>query len=88
MARRDVRRGSGTGEEPQQPRRKRRWLRGLLMWGLALAMLGAIALGTAVAMAVQSMPSFNELKETAAGQTIVVRARDGSGPQPGHMAAI
>jgi penicillin-binding protein 1A len=88
MARRDVRREPGAGEEPQQPKRKRRWLRGLFMWGLALAMLVAIAIGTAVAMAVQSMPGFNELKETAAGQTIVVRARDGSeiltmGPSPG-----
>ena len=89
MARRDVRREPAKGDEPQKPRRKRRWLRGLLMWGFALALLCAIALGVAVAMAARSMPSFNELKETAAGQTIVVRARDGSeiltmGPSAGN----
>ncbi|MDD3799797.1 MAG: PBP1A family penicillin-binding protein [Novosphingobium sp.] len=88
MARRDVRRAPSKPEKPQ-PRPKRRWLRKLFAWGLALALLGAMALGIAVAMAERSLPSFSELKDTAAGQTIVVRARDGSeiltlGPSPGQ----
>ena len=87
MARRDVRREPGKSDA-QPPRKKNRWLRRVLVWGVALALLVVLALGVAVAMAARSMPGFSELKETAAGQTIVVRARDGSeiltmGPSPG-----
>ncbi len=78
MARRDVRREPSKPDAPQPRRRKRRWLRGLLIWGVSLALLCVLAIGVAVGMAARSMPSFNELKETAAGQTIVVRARDGT----------
>ena len=88
MARRDVRRASSPSEDPQ-PRPKRRWFRRLFIWGTVIALLAVAALGIAVAMAARSMPGFDELKETAAGQTIVVRARDGSelltmGPSPGN----
>ncbi|MBD3729409.1 MAG: PBP1A family penicillin-binding protein [Sphingomonadales bacterium] len=55
-----------------------RWLRRILIWGGALALLGALFLGVAVAFAARSLPSFHELKETQTGQTIVVHARDGT----------
>ena len=54
------------------------WVKRLAMWGGALALLGALFLGIAVAFAARSLPSFYQLKATQAGQTIVVRARDGS----------
>ncbi len=53
-------------------------LRRLFVWGFALALLGAIALGAAVFMAAQSLPSYQELKSSQNGQMIVVRARDGT----------
>ena len=54
------------------------WVKRLLIWGGALALLGALFLGIAVAFAARSLPSFYQLKATQNGQTIVVRARDGS----------
>ncbi|MBX9898862.1 MAG: PBP1A family penicillin-binding protein [Qipengyuania sp.] len=54
------------------------WARRLAIWGGALALLAALFLGIAVAFAARSLPSFYQLKATQAGQTIVVRARDGS----------
>lgn len=54
------------------------WVKRLAIWGGALALLGALFLGIAVAFAARSLPSFYQLKATQAGQTIVVRARDGS----------
>ncbi|GAA0271115.1 transglycosylase domain-containing protein [Alteraurantiacibacter aestuarii] len=48
------------------------------MWGGALALLGAIALGTSVFFAARGMPSFASLMSSQNGQTIIVRARDGS----------
>ncbi len=54
------------------------WMKRLLLWGGGLALLGALFLGIAVAFAARSLPSFYQLKATQAGQTIVVRARDGS----------
>ncbi|HZF45311.1 MAG TPA: PBP1A family penicillin-binding protein [Sphingomonadaceae bacterium] len=56
----------------------RLWVKRLFVWGAALALLGAIALGTAVYFAASNLPSFSELKDIKAGQTIVLRARDGS----------
>ena len=54
------------------------WLKRLLIWGGALALLAALFLGIAVAFAARSLPSFTQLKATQNGQTIVVHARDGS----------
>ena len=48
------------------------------MWGGAAALLGALFLGLAVMFASRSLPSYSALKATQPGQTIVVRARDGS----------
>ena len=73
---RSSRKGSGGGGK--RPSRLRRWARRILIWGGALALLGTIALGTAVYFAARNLPSFSELKDTKAGQTIVLRARDGS----------
>ncbi|MCB5426594.1 PBP1A family penicillin-binding protein [Altererythrobacter sp. CC-YST694] len=67
--------GRGGGKSPGG---WRRWLKRLLVWGGALALLGAIVLGTAVYFAASNLPSFSQLKDIKAGQTIVLRARDGS----------
>lgn len=50
----------------------------MLRWGIGLAVVGLIALGVAVGIAVQRMPSFEELKKSPAGQTIRIRAADGT----------
>ncbi|MEO0062565.1 MAG: hypothetical protein RLZZ08_1125 [Pseudomonadota bacterium] len=55
-----------------------RWLRRLFVWGFALAMLGALALGTAVYFAARNIPAYSTLMSSQNAQTIVVRARDGS----------
>ena len=54
------------------------WLKRILAWGGALALLAAIALGTAVYFAAQNIPGYRALMSQQSGQTIVVRARDGS----------
>lgn len=69
-----------------------RWMKRILVWGGALALLGALFLGLAVAFAARSLPTFYQLKATQNGQTIVVRARDGSeiaelGPNYGQWIA-
>tara|TARA_R110002072_G_scaffold22383_13_gene78138 strand:- start:1496 stop:3724 length:2229 start_codon:yes stop_codon:yes gene_type:complete len=72
-----AKRSGGGGERPGR-RGWRLWLRRLILWGLALALLGALFVGLAVAFAARSLPSFYQLQATQVGQTIVVRARDGS----------
>ena len=72
--------------ERQQRRRRhapertgwRLWLRRTLVWGGSFALLCVFALACAVFFAERSMPSFYALKGSQNGQTIVVRARDGS----------
>lgn len=85
-------RGSGGSEEPKKPGVVRRWIRRLFLWGAAFGVLVLLVVGIAVAMAARSLPSFNELMESEVGQTIIVRARDGSeivtlGPSPGDWLA-
>ncbi len=73
-------RDSDRGRRPP-PRRSGtvgRLVKRLAMWGVALALLGSIALVTAVYFAARSLPSYSDLKASQAGQTIVVRARDGT----------
>ncbi|WP_249340279.1 PBP1A family penicillin-binding protein [Sphingopyxis sp. 2PD] len=53
-------------------------MRRIFRWGLALAVVALVALAVAVSIAVQRMPSFEELKKSPAGQTIRVRAADGT----------
>ena len=63
-------------DKPQS--RVRLWFRRLLIWGGAIALLGALFVGLAVAFAARSMPGYYQLKATQTAQTIVVRARDGT----------
>jgi len=82
MARKDIRRAapSGGGGKPERsaPTGWRKWLRRMFLWGFSLALLGAMALAVAVGLAAQSLPGFDEMKSSQAGQMIVVRARDGT----------
>nr|WP_245978730.1 PBP1A family penicillin-binding protein [Aurantiacibacter xanthus] len=54
------------------------WTKRLLVAGFVVAGLAAVALFTAVYFAAQEMPGFEQLKSSQNGQTIVVRARDGT----------
>ena len=65
------------------------WLRRAALWGGALALVGAIFLGVAVAVTARSLPGYASLKSSQVGQTILVRAADGTeivtlGPSYGH----
>src|SRR6187549_3993727 len=66
------------GPPPPPPPRWRVWLRRLLVWGGAAAALLLLALGTSVYFAARSMPGYATLMNSQVGQTIVVRARDGT----------
>jgi penicillin-binding protein 1A len=71
--------GSGQSGRQKAPRTGwRLWLRRSFVWGGAAALLGILFLGLAVVFASRSLPSYTALKATQPGQTIVVRARDGS----------
>jgi len=50
----------------------------MFVWGFAVALLGAIFLGTAVFMTARDLPGFDELKSSQQGQMIVIRAMDGT----------
>ena len=94
--RRGSRRGSAPPPPPGKPRPRkprpagwRLWLRRAALWGGALALVGAIFLGVAVAVTARSLPSYAALKSSQVGQMIVVRAADGTeivtlGPSYGH----
>src|SRR5690606_19505920 len=77
------RRGSRTanrkrGAPSREVSRWRIWLKRALVWGGALAALLLLALATSVLFASRSMPGYATLMNSQVGQTIVVRARDGS----------
>jgi penicillin-binding protein 1A len=81
MAKRGSRRAAAAKQRKparQQATGWRLWLRRAIVWGGAFALLGALFLGLAVAFAARSMPGYTQLKAVQPGQTIVVRARDGS----------
>jgi penicillin-binding protein 1A len=83
MAKRGSRRAAAAKQQQRKPRKPERtgwrlWLRRAFVWGGAAALLGALFLGLAVAFAARSMPSYHQLKAVQTGQTIVVRARDGT----------
>ena len=74
-------RSSGQGRPPPRKpplRGWRLWLKRLFVWGGAFAALLILAIGTAVFFAERSLPSYTTLMNSQVGQTIVVRARDGS----------
>ena len=59
-------------------RRRGGWLTALLRALLITALIGLIALGIAVAIAMASLPSFDELMRSPNGQSVEVRAADNS----------
>lgn len=65
--------GSGGGE----PSRMKLWARRIFVWGGGIAVLGLVFLAFAIGFAASSIPTYDALKATQPGQTIVVRARDG-----------
>jgi penicillin-binding protein 1A len=83
----DMRRGTRTANRgkappprkpPRQIPRWRLWLKRIFVWGAAVTALLLLALGTSVYFAARSMPGYTTLMNSQVGQTIVVRARDGS----------
>ena len=70
--------GGSSGDEPKRPSFVWKWTKRITLWGGMAAILGAIFLAFAVGFAAQSIPSFQQLKANQTGQTILVRARDGS----------
>jgi penicillin-binding protein 1A len=79
MANRDnPRRRTSGGDEPRRRSLLGRLVKGLFIWGLALLLLAGIGLTAAVLATARSLPSYERLKSSQAGQMIVVRADDGS----------
>ncbi len=69
-----------------------RWFRRLALAGVAVGLVAAIGIFTAVFFAAREMPSYSALMSSQTGQSIVVRARDGSeivalGPSYGEWLA-
>ena len=56
----------------------RRWSKRLFWTGAFAALLGLIAVGTAVFFAAREMASYSALMESQTAQSIIVRARDGT----------
>jgi penicillin-binding protein 1A len=75
---RSARRPTAPAPDDHPPSGWRLWLRRIVRWGLGLGLVAFVALAVAVGIAVQRIPSFEQLKSTPAGQTIRVRAVDGT----------
>ncbi|MCT2557563.1 PBP1A family penicillin-binding protein [Tsuneonella sp. YG55] len=85
MARRGSRRAASEAQRRRQSGKAkhaasgwRLWLRRVFLWGGGAAVLGVIFVALAVLFAARSLPSYASLKASQPGQTIVVRARDGT----------
>ncbi len=76
MARKDGKGRSAPIKE--EPTGFRRFIRKFFVWGASLALVGLLVLAVAVGLTARSLPEFNELKSSQVGQTILVRARDGT----------
>lgn len=76
MARKDGKGRSAPIKE--EPGGFRRFMRRLFVWGASLAVVGLLVLAVAVGLTARSLPEFDELKSSQVGQTILVRARDGT----------
>jgi penicillin-binding protein 1A len=73
--------GSGSSAKPAKktpPPHKRGRLKRLLIWILAIGALVAGVVAVAVMFEAQDLPGFDEMKSSQNGQTIVVRASDGT----------
>jgi penicillin-binding protein 1A len=68
----------GRNQDRQERRGWRLWLRRTLIWGGAAFGLALLALFLAVFFATRELPSYSALMASQNGQTIVVRARDGT----------
>ncbi|HSG33018.1 MAG TPA: PBP1A family penicillin-binding protein [Sphingomonadaceae bacterium] len=82
---RDAGRRGGGGSGPRKPKRDpaepglfRTWLRRIFWTGIISGLIGTAAIVIAVYIAVQSLPSYAQLRDSQTGQMIIVRARDGS----------
>ncbi|MDA0819325.1 MAG: PBP1A family penicillin-binding protein [Proteobacteria bacterium] len=73
--RKRTRKSRGGGGSESRPKL---WAKRIALWSGGLAVLGAVFLAVAVGFAVQSLPSYYQLKATQNDQTILVRARDGT----------
>jgi penicillin-binding protein 1A len=66
----------------RRPRKRRsglsRFVTGLLGWGAAVALLATLGLALAVALSMASLPTMEELKKSPQGQSVVIRAADGT----------
>lgn len=78
MASRDSSRRPTGRDDAKQPSLLGRWVRRIAVWTLGLTIAAGLALGVAVLVTARSLPGFERLKSTQTGQTIVVRAADGS----------
>jgi penicillin-binding protein 1A len=76
-------RNADGGSSPRPDRRppapqKRGWLKQLLVWIVGLGLLVTAGIAVSVMFEAQDLPSFDEMKSSQNGQTIVVRGRDGT----------
>ncbi|MFN4112605.1 MAG: transglycosylase domain-containing protein [Sphingomonadaceae bacterium] len=80
MAKRGSRRQAAARQESRKPAPTgwRLWLRRAVLAGIALVLLGVLFVAVSVLFAARSLPDYDELKASQTGQTIVVRARDGT----------
>ncbi len=66
----------------KRPPRRRSLLRrlsmALLWWGLGLVAVVAVGVALAVALRMSSLPSYQELRKSPQGQSVVIRAADGT----------
>ncbi len=65
-------------KKPKQRPFLRRFAIGLLGWGAAFAIIAAIGIIAAVAITTASLPSYQEMMKTPQGQSVVIRASDGT----------
>ncbi|MEP2235971.1 MAG: PBP1A family penicillin-binding protein [Alteripontixanthobacter sp.] len=77
-SRRSAAKSKANTKSPKQRGFIARLARRIVLWGGAAVLLGVMFTGLAVFFAARSLPSYNELVATQTGQTIVVRARDGT----------
>lgn len=63
---------------PRRPSFARRLTLGILGWGSAFALLAVLGVSLAVALSMASLPSYPELMKSPQGQSVVIRAADGT----------